>query len=99
LVTGAMQSIWSLTSWSRPMSLPMLARGTWPEMIRTGEEAEYAVERPDMALRRPGPGTTSAVPNEPPARAYPSAMKLVACSWRVVMNRIRGSSRRAAITP
>ena len=40
LVTGVMQSSWSLTSWSRPMSLPMLSRGIWPERISTGDEAE-----------------------------------------------------------
>ncbi len=69
LVTGRMHSCWSFTSCRSPTSLPMLSRGTWPEIISTGDDAEYAVLRPDIAFSRPGPGTTSAVPNEPPARA------------------------------
>ena len=51
------------------MSRPMLSRGIWPESISTGDDAEYAVLRPDMALSSPGPGTTRAVPKLPPARA------------------------------
>ena len=69
LVMGATQSSWSLTSWSSPMFLPMFPLGIWPAIIRTGEDAAYAVLRPAAALRRPGPGTTRAVPICPPARA------------------------------
>ena len=69
LVMGRMHSSWSLTSWSTPMSLPIWVFGTWPESMKTGEEAEYAVLSPAAALRRPGPGTTRAVPTPPPARA------------------------------
>ena len=47
----------------------MFRFGTWPQSISTGELAAYAVERPAAALSRPGPGTTSAVPKPPPARA------------------------------
>jgi hypothetical protein len=69
LVTGAIASIWSLTSCSTPTSRPMFRFGTWPQSMRTGDDAEYAVESPAAALSRPGPGTTSAVPKPPPARA------------------------------
>ena len=39
-----------------------------------GEDAAYAVPMAAEALRRPGPGTTMAVPVPPPARVKPSAM-------------------------
>ena len=51
------------------MFLPICSRGIWPQSMSTGEEAEYAVLSPAAALRSPGPGTTSAVPMPPPARA------------------------------
>ena len=53
------------------MFLPMLPLGICPAIIRTGDEAEYAVLSPEAAFNRPGPGTTKAVPKSPspPARA------------------------------
>jgi hypothetical protein len=42
--------------------------------MRTGDEAEYAVFKPAAAFSRPGPGTATATPMPPLARAYPSAM-------------------------
>jgi hypothetical protein len=69
LVTGAIASSWSFTSWRRPTFFPILALGICPAISRTGDDAEYAVERPEDAFRRPGPGTTSATPMSPPARA------------------------------
>ena len=44
------------------MSLPRLARGTWPEIMSTGDDAEYAVLSPAVVFRSPGPGTTSPTP-------------------------------------
>ena len=52
----------------------MLARGTCPEIISTGDDAAYAVLSPAVVFSSPGPGTTRPTPYPPPALAYPSAM-------------------------
>ena len=70
-----------------------------PAMRSTGVEGEKALVRPAAALYSPAPGTTSATPGFPDARAYPSAMYVVACSCRVDIMRILGSSRRPATIP
>jgi hypothetical protein len=72
LVMGAMASSWSLTSCRRPMFLPMLPLGICPAIIRTGDEAEYAVLSPEAAFKSPGPGPrrpSRSRPRRPRARS------------------------------
>jgi hypothetical protein len=49
-VTGVIESSWSFTSCSPPRSLPIVSRGIWPAISRTGDETEKAVLRPPAAL-------------------------------------------------
>ena len=69
LVTDFTASSWSSISCSMPRLTPMRSRGICPATSSTGDDAEYAVERPDVAFSTPGPGTTIAVPTPPLARA------------------------------
>ena len=68
-VEPAMASSWLSSSWSTPSFLPIWWRGICPAIIRTRDEAEYAVFSPAAAFSRPGPGTATATPMPPPARA------------------------------
>ena len=47
----------------------MRSRSICPHTTSTGDDAEYAVLNPADAFSRPGPGTISAVPTPPLARA------------------------------
>ena len=51
-VTGRTTSSWSWMSWSRPRSLPIPARFTWPASSSTGDEHAYAVARPEAGRCR-----------------------------------------------
>jgi len=91
-VTGRTRSSWSWTSWARLLPMPIADRLICPDSWRTGDDAAYAVASPAPALYTPGPGTISVVPGRPSTRAYPSAMYVVPCSCRVVMNRTSPAS-------
>ena len=68
-VTDFTASSWSSISCSIPRFTPMRSRGICPATSSTGDDAEYAVDSPEVAFSTPGPGTTIAVPMPPPARA------------------------------
>jgi len=73
-VEPAMASSWSSSSWSTPIFLADLVAWNLSAIIRTGEEAEYAVFSRRPRSRGPARARPPRRRLPPPARAYPSAI-------------------------
>ena len=57
-----------------------------PDTTTIGAESMFAVSRPETVFVAPGPLVTITTPGRCEARAYPSAMCVAPCSWRVRMS-------------
>ena len=84
------------TSASWKASFPSISVGVCPVRTTIGTESMWAVSSPVMVLVAPGPEVTRTTPGLPVARAYPSAMWVAPCSWRVRMNFVFVECHRAS---